>query len=202
MTLGELARLFNQRLHTGAALTVVPMANFMRAMRFDDTGLGWVPLSPNLRDGVAVSLYPEAGLIEGAALSVGRGTPTPFGVIGAPWIDGRILTGDLRATGLAATFTPVRYVPTEGPYRGSLCEGVRIERQPAATRPGEIGLALALVLHRHYPTQFRIDAIRASIGSREVADMLDAEQSLGDIERVVEAQNLGFARERASVLLY
>ncbi|WP_174242096.1 MULTISPECIES: exo-beta-N-acetylmuramidase NamZ domain-containing protein [Burkholderia] len=202
MTLGELARLFNARLRIGAALTVVPMANYTRTMRFDDTGLGWVPPSPNLRDGAAVSLYPETGLIEGAALSVGRGTPTPFGVIGAPWIDGRILASDLRAMGLAATFTPVRFVPTEGPYRGKLCDGVRIERRSGATRPGEIGLALALTLHQRYPAQFQIDAIRVSIGSREVTDMLEAGQPLDEIERVVEAQNAVFARERAMFLLY
>ncbi|WP_409364359.1 serine hydrolase [Burkholderia sp. Bp8991] len=202
MTLGELARLFNDRLHVGAALTVVPMAHYARAMRFGDTGLGQVPPSPNLRDGAALSLYPETGLIEGAAVSVGRGTATPFGVVGAPWIDGRILADDLRAMRLDATFSPVRFVPAEGPYRGRVCEGVRIERPPGATRPGEIGLALALALHRRYPAQFRIDAIRASIGSREVADMLEAGRSLDEIERVVDAQNAAFARERAAFLLY
>ncbi|MBY4866540.1 exo-beta-N-acetylmuramidase NamZ domain-containing protein [Burkholderia anthina] len=202
MTLGELARLFNDRLHIGAALSVVPMANYVRAMRFDDTGLGWVPPSPNLRDGAALSRYPETGLIEGAAVSVGRGTATPFGVVGAPWIDARILADDLRAMRLHATFSPVRFVPAEGPYHGRLCEGVRIERLPGATRPGEIGLALALVLHRRYPAQFRIDAIRASVGSREVADMLEAGRSLDDIERVVDAQDAVFTRERAAFLLY
>ncbi len=202
MTLGELARLFNDRLHIGAALTVVPMANYVRAMRFGDTGLGWVPPSPNLRDGAAMSLYPETGLIEGAAVSVGRGTETPFGVVGAPWIDGRILAGDLRAMRLDATFSTVRFVPAEGPYRGRVCEGVRIERPPGAARPGEIGLALALALHRRYPARFRIDAIRASVGSREVADMLEAGRSLDEIERVVVAQDAAFAPERAAFLLY
>ncbi|ORT85122.1 serine hydrolase [Burkholderia puraquae] len=202
MTLGELARLFNERRQIGAALTVVPMANYARAMRFDDTGLGRVPPSPNLRDGTALSLYPETGLIEGAAVSVGRGTATPFGVVGAPWIDARILADDLRAMRLDATFSPVRFVPTEGPYRGRLCEGVRIERRPGAARPGEIGLALALALHRRYPAQFRIGAIRASVGSHEVADMLEAGRSLDEIERVVAAQEAAFARERAAFLLY
>lgn len=202
MTLGELARLFNDRLHIGAALTVVPMANYARAMRFDDTGLGRVPPSPNLRDDAALSLYPETGLVEGAAVSVGRGTATPFGVVGAPWIDGRVLTDDLRAMRLDATFSPVRFVPTEGPHRGRICEGVRIERPQGPARPGVIGLALALALHRRYPAQFRIDAIRASIGSREVADMLETGRSLDEMERVVEAQNAAFARERASFLLY
>lgn len=202
MTLGELARLFNDRLHIGAALDVVPMANYVRAMRFDDTGLGWVPPSPNLRDGAALSLYPETGLVEGAAVSVGRGTAMPFGVVGAPWIDARILVDDLRAMRLGATFSPVRFVPAEGPYRGRLCEGVRIERLSGATRAGEIGLALALALHRRYPSRFRIDAIRASVGSREVADMLEAGRSLDDIERVVDAQDAAFARERAAFLRY
>ncbi|MBE0629407.1 MAG: DUF1343 domain-containing protein, partial [Burkholderia vietnamiensis] len=171
MTIGELARLFNDRLQIGATLSVVPLANYARTMRFDDTGLGWLPPSPNLRDTAALSLYPETGLVEGAAVSVGRGTATPFSVVGAPWIDARSVADDLRAMRLAATFSPVRFVPTEGPYRGRLCEGVRIERLPGATRPGEIGLALALALHRRYPARFRIDAIRASVGSREVADM-------------------------------
>ncbi|HDR8979879.1 TPA: DUF1343 domain-containing protein [Burkholderia vietnamiensis] len=202
MTIGELARLFNDRLQIGATLSVVPLANYARTMRFDDTGLGWLPPSPNLRDTAALSLYPETGLVEGAAVSVGRGTATPFSVVGAPWIDARSVADDLRAMRLAATFSPVRFVPTEGPYRGRLCEGVRIERLPGATRPGEIGLALALVLHRRYPARFRIDAIRASVGSREVADMLEAGRSLDDIEAFVAAQNAAFAPERAAFLLY
>ncbi|AOJ77335.1 serine hydrolase [Burkholderia ubonensis] len=202
MTIGELARLFNDRLQIGATLSVVPLANYARTMRFEDTGLGWVPPSPNLRDATALSLYPDLGLVEGADVSVGRGTATPFGVIGAPWIDARSVADDLRAMRLAATFSPVRFVPTEGPYRGRLCEGVRIERLPGATRPGEIGLALALALHRRYPARFRIDAIRASVGSREVADMLEAGRSLDDIEALAAAQNAAFAPERAAFLLY
>ncbi|WP_346268367.1 serine hydrolase [Burkholderia vietnamiensis] len=202
MTIGELARLFNDRLQIGATLSVVPLANYARTMRFDDTGLGWLPPSPNLRDTAALSLYPETGLVEGAAVSVGRGTATPFSVVGAPWIDARSVADDLRAMRLAATFSPVRFVPTEGQYRGRLCEGVRIERLPGATRPGEIGLALALALHRRYPARFRIDAIRASVGSREVADMLEAGRSLDDIEALVAAQNAAFAPERAAFLLY
>lgn len=129
---------------------------------------------------------------------MGRGTATPFGVVDAPWINGRTLAGDLRVTGLGATFTLVRFVPSGGTYRGRLCEGVRIKRRPGARRPGEIGLAIAMALHRRYPVQFPIDAIRASIESREVADMLEVRQPLDEIEHVVEAQNAVFARERAT----
>ncbi|WP_404843024.1 DUF1343 domain-containing protein [Burkholderia thailandensis] len=178
------------------------MENYRRWMRYGDTGLGGLPPSPNLRDAAALSLYPDIGLVEGADVSVGRGTATPFGVLGAPWIDGRALADDLRAMHLSATFTPARFVPTEGPYRGALCEGVRIERLPGPVRPGRIGLAVALALHRRYPDRFRIDAIRASVGSRAVADMLADGRPLDEIEQVVATQNAAFSRERAAYLLY
>ncbi|AVR06462.1 serine hydrolase [Burkholderia thailandensis] len=202
MTIGELAKLFDDRLRIGADLVVVPMENYRRWMRYGDTGLGGLPPSPNLRDAAALSLYPDIGLVEGADVSVGRGTATPFGVLGAPWIDGRALADDLRAMHLSATFTPARFVPTEGPYRGALCEGVRIERLPGPVRPGRIGLAVALALHRRYPDRFRIDAIRASVGSRAVADMLADGRPLDEIEQVVDTQNAAFSRERAAYLLY
>ncbi|CAN0625431.1 conserved exported protein of unknown function [Burkholderia multivorans] len=167
-----------------------------------ETGLGWVPPSPNLRDAVALSLYPDVGMVEGADVSVGRGTVTPFGVVGAPWIDGRALADDLRAMHVNAEFAPTRFVPAEGTYRGALCEGVRIVRLPGAMQPGAVGYALALALHRRYPDRFRIDAIRASVGSRAVADMLEAGRPLDAIERVADAQSAAFVRERAAYLLY
>ncbi|MFA8393128.1 exo-beta-N-acetylmuramidase NamZ domain-containing protein [Burkholderia ubonensis] len=202
MTVGELATLFNQRLRIGADLTVVPMQHYRRSMRFEDTGLGWVPPSPNLRDAAALSLYPDLGLVEGADVSVGRGTATPFGVIGAPWIDGRALADDLRAMHVNATFAPIRFVPAEGTHRGALCEGVRIARSAGTVQPGAVGLALALALHRRYPERFRIDAIRASVGSQAVADLLRDGRPLDEIERVVAAQDAAFARERDAFLLY
>ncbi|KVT41293.1 exo-beta-N-acetylmuramidase NamZ domain-containing protein [Burkholderia ubonensis] len=202
MTVGELAQLFNDRLRIGAELAVMPMQNYRRGMRFDDTGLGWVPPSPNLRDPVALSLYPDVGLVEGADVSAGRGTATPFGVVGAPWIDGRALADDLRAMHLNATFAPTRFVPAEGAHRGALCEGVRIARTPGPLQPGALGLALALALHRRYPERFRIDAIRASVGSHVIADMLNDGRPLDEIEKVADAQNAVFARERATYLLY
>ncbi|MCV9916989.1 DUF1343 domain-containing protein, partial [Burkholderia pseudomallei] len=82
------------------------------------------------------------------------------------------------------------------------CEGVRIERLPGPVRPGRIGLAVALALHRRYPDRFRIDAIRASVGSRAVADMLADGRPLDEIEQVVDTQNPPFSPQRAAYLLY
>lgn len=160
MTVGERARLFNDRLGIGADLVVVPMAQYRRAMRYGDTGLGWVPISPNLRDAEALSLYADVGLVEGAEVSVGRGTAMPFRVVGAPWIDAQALARELNALDTGAIFRPTRFVPAEGPHRGTLCAGVTIQRSSRPGRPGRIGLALALVLHRRYPTHFRIEAIQ------------------------------------------
>jgi uncharacterized protein YbbC (DUF1343 family) len=86
MTVGELARLFNGEKRLGARLTVIPMVGYGRDMWYDETGLHWVDPSPNLRSLTAAALYPGVALAEGANVSVGRGTATPFELLGAPWM--------------------------------------------------------------------------------------------------------------------
>jgi uncharacterized protein YbbC (DUF1343 family) len=86
MTLGELARMYNRVFGIGADLTVVPMAGWSRQLWFDETGLPWLPPSPNLRRLEAAVLYPGTVLLEGTNLSEGRGTGFPFEQTGAPWL--------------------------------------------------------------------------------------------------------------------
>lgn len=202
MTIGELARLLNDQLHIGAALQVVAMEQYDRAMRFANTGLGWVPPSPNLRDFAALERYPDVGLIEGASISVGRGTSTPFGIVGAPWMDGVAVARELNALDTGATYTPVHFVPAEGPYHGRSCSGVAIHLVSALTRPGRIGLALARVLSQRYPEHFKLEAIRTSVGSETVWAMLRDGVSLDAIERAYVAQVDAFLSQRAAYLLY
>ena len=202
MTNGELARLLNDQLHIGAALQVVAMEQYDRAMRFASTGLGWVPPSPNLRDFAALERYPDVGLIEGASISVGRGTSTPFGIVGAPWMDGVAVARELNALDTGATYTPVHFVPAEGPYHGRSCSGVAIHLVSALTRPGRIGLALARVLSQRYPEHFKLEAIRTSVGSETVWAMLRDGVSLDAIERAYVAQVDAFLSQRAAYLLY
>jgi uncharacterized protein YbbC (DUF1343 family) len=202
MMIGELARLLNDQLHIGAALHVVAMEQYDRAMRFANTGLGWVPPSPNLRDFAALERYPDVGLIEGASVSVGRGTSAPFGMVGAPWMDGAAVAQELNALDTGATYTPVHFVPAEGPYHGRSCSGVAIHRTSALTRPGRIGLALARVLSVRYPEHFKLEAIRTSVGSETVWAMLRDGVSLDAIEHTVIAQTDVFLSERAAYLLY
>src|SRR5208282_2536208 len=91
MTLGELAKMFNAERHIGVQLEVVAMEGWQPGDWFDSTGLGWVNPSPNLRDLTEATLYPGVALIEGTNVSVGRGTDTPFEVLGAPWMKSREL---------------------------------------------------------------------------------------------------------------
>src|SRR4030042_5276702 len=113
MTVGELARMFNQRHGIGAALEIVPMEGLSRAMYWDETGLPWVMPSPNMPTLDTAIVYPGTVLFEGTMLSEGRGTTRPFELIGAPWLDGELLAERLNDAGLAGVyFRPASFEPT------------------------------------------------------------------------------------------
>lgn len=155
LTIGELARLQNERdIHCD--LAVVPLQDWSRQMWYDETGLPFVPSSPNLPTLAAMTLYPGACLIEGTNLSEGRGTTRPFEYIGAPWIEAESLAGQLNRLDLAgARFRPVYFAPTFSKYQGELCAGAHVyvtdrERfQPVAAM-----LQVLQTLKRSYPDRF------------------------------------------------
>src|SRR5262249_53568978 len=118
MTVGELARLYNEERHLSADVRVIKMDLWSRAMWFDSTGQVWVNPSPNMRSLTEASLYPGIGLLETTNLSVGRGTDTPFEVIGAPWIDGQKLAAALNARHISGVrFVPVRFTPAASVFK-------------------------------------------------------------------------------------
>ncbi|WP_248795470.1 serine hydrolase [Pseudomonas sp. MWU13-2105] len=204
MTVGELASLFNHNKHIGADLRVVAMRGYRRAMTFADTGLGWVPLSPNLRTLPQLDLYPDVALLEGANLSVGRGTAHPFEWIGAPWIDASRLANALNARATGVHFEKIDFVPSESTWRGQLCHGVSIVRDPtAAPRPvASLGLTLLVTLHELYPETFDLAATRASIGSQAVWQAIHDGAS-PDAAQALDATALErFARLRQENLRY
>ena len=117
LTMGEIARLFNGEAKIGADLTVIAMRNWRRDAWFDQTGLGWVNPSPNMRNLYEATMYPGLGAFESTNISVGRGTDTPFEQIGAPWIDGAKLADALNARQLAGVrFYPVRFTPLSSKF--------------------------------------------------------------------------------------
>src|SRR5712691_5246959 len=119
ITIGEFARLAAAERKIPVKLTVVPMEGWERSRWFDETGLPWVNPSPNIRTLTQALLYSGIGLLEATNLSVGRGTDTPFELIGAPWIDGSKLAEALNRAGLAGVrFVPVRFTPKSSKFAG------------------------------------------------------------------------------------
>jgi uncharacterized protein YbbC (DUF1343 family) len=124
MTIGELARLFNEAFAIGVRLDVVPLGGWKREMYFDETGLPWVMPSPNLPTLESTVVYPGAVLFEGTMLSEGRGTTRPFELIGAPWIDGDRLADAMNARRLPGVhFRPVFFEPTFQKHARQTCGG-------------------------------------------------------------------------------
>ncbi len=159
MTAGELARMFNAERGVGADLEVVPVEGWDPATRFDGTGLPWVNPSPNMRSPAQALLYPGVGLIEFTNVSVGRGTPSPFEHIGAPWIhDGR-LAQRLRAQNLPGVeVLPARFTPDASVYKGEDCAGVRFYLSDREHfRPLDLGIELMRALHALHPRTFTLE---------------------------------------------
>ena len=159
MTLGELAKMFNAERKINAKLTVVPMEGWQRGDWFDSTGLAWVNPSPNLRSVTEAALYPGVALIEGTNVSVGRGTDTPFELVGAPWIKSRELAAYLNGRGIAGVrFVPITFTPAASVYNGQKCEGVNIvlTERNALDAP-ELGIELAAALRKLYATDFKME---------------------------------------------
>jgi uncharacterized protein YbbC (DUF1343 family)/CubicO group peptidase (beta-lactamase class C family) len=176
MTLGELAKMFNAERKINAKLTVVPMEGWQRGDWFDSTGLEWVNPSPNLRSVTEAALYPGVALIEGTNVSVGRGTDTPFEVVGAPWIKSREMAAYLNSRGIAGVrFVPVAFTPTAAVYGGVKCEGVNIvlTERNAVDAP-ELGMELAAALRKIYPADFKMERMAELLVNQAALDGLVA----------------------------
>lgn len=204
MTLGELARLFNEENGIGADLDVVEARDWRRDMWFDETGLPWVNPSPNMRNMVQAALYPGIGAIEGTNISVGRGTDTPFEQIGAPWIDGVELAAYLNRRGLAGIrFYPVSFTPASSKYAKQPCQGVfMIVTDRRTLQPVRAGVEIAAALATLYGKAFEILGTENLLGSRAALVDLAAGR---DPEAVVSSWNRDVARWRllrAKYLIY
>jgi uncharacterized protein YbbC (DUF1343 family) len=162
MTLGELARYFNGEKRIGAQLTVIPMRNWQRTEWFDETWLPWTNPSPNLKSGTEEALYSGVAFLDGANVSVGRGTALPFEQVGAPYIDGPKLAAYLAARNIpGVSFTPITFT-ADKPYlcSAATCQGVAITLtdRDALDSP-ELGIELVSALHHLYPEQFQLDKV-------------------------------------------
>jgi len=176
MTLGELAQLFNVERKIGARLRVISMQGWLRGDWFDSTGVTWTNPSPNLRSVNEAILYPGVAMIEGTNISVGRGTDTPFELIGAPWIDPRALAEFLNARMIPGLrFVPITFTPVSGPYGNQRCGGVNIivTERNVFDSP-ELGLELASALRTLYPNDWKIDKMIELVANRQIFNELVA----------------------------
>ncbi|MEA2488576.1 MAG: hypothetical protein QOH21_368 [Acidobacteriota bacterium] len=170
-TVGELAQLFRDERHIDVDLTVVAVKNWNHEQWQDEAGLPWINTSPNMRSLEAAALYPGIGLLE-RAISVGRGTDTPFEILGAPYIDGAALiaaVGPLPGVRL----DPVRFTPTASVHKGEPCGGVRITiTDRRALRSVDVGLAIAAALVRLYGAKFPLDELQPLLRHKATLERL------------------------------
>ena len=204
MTLGELARLFNEEKPIGASLSVVPAANWRRDLWYDETGLTWINPSPNMRNLNQATLYPGIGAIEYSNISVGRGTDQPFEQIGAPWIDGRGLAQALNARGLAGIrFYPVAFTPTASKFANEACQGVfMVITNRAALQPVRLGLEVAAALWKLHGEAYRMENTDRLLGSTALLERVRTGEDPARVAASWSAAEARWRLLRAKYLLY
>ncbi|MCZ7540949.1 MAG: DUF1343 domain-containing protein [Anaerolineae bacterium] len=213
MTIGEIARLLNETFGIGCPLEVVPMSGWERGMWFDQTGLPFVPPSPNLPTLQSLTLYPGTCLVEGTNLSEGRGTTRPFEYIGAPWIDAEDLAQRLNDLALPGVrFRPVYFVPAFSKHRDQPCQGVHLYVQDREQfQPITVTLHLLACIRSAYPDHFAwhepwtcgghypIDLLS---GGSAVREHLDSGRPVAELVDGWAGALRAFCDCRARVLLY
>ena len=204
MTIGELGQLFNEQRKIGCDLRVIKMDGWRRTMWLDETNLTWVNPSPNMRSLTEATLYPGVGLLETTNVSVGRGTDTPFEVVGAPWIDGPKLAAHLnnqRIPGLR--FVPVRFTPKASVHKGEECGGINIiVTDRARFRPVISGLEIAVALRKLYPSDWKVDSYLRLLVNSDTLERLKRGESAADIARTWVPRLDEFRSARTKMLLY
>jgi len=204
LTIGELGQLFNKQRNIGADLRVIKMDGWRRSMWFDETSLTWINPSPNMRSLTEATLYPGVGLLETTNVSVGRGTDTPFEVVGAPWIQGDKLAEYLNQRSVAGVrFVPVRFRPNASVFKNEDCSGINIiVTDRSQFRPLLAGIEIASALRTLYPRDWKIDSYLRLLVNTNTLERLKR----GDAPReIVNSWNTSleqFRRARSEVLLY
>ena len=203
MTIGELAQMYNAEHGGRAQLTVIKLENWRRDLWLDQTGLPWINPSPNMRSLTEAILYPGIGLLE-SVVSVGRGTDTPFEVIGAPYIEDVKLAEELNNAGLAGVrFIPIRFTPKASVHKDQSCAGVNIlltDRDKCNVV--EVGIQIAKTLYRLYPTNFNAEKMSHLLLHPATVEAIKANRPLNEIHISWQQEFAEFQKRRSKYLLY
>jgi uncharacterized protein YbbC (DUF1343 family) len=203
MTIGELARMCNVERNCKTDLTVVQVENWQRDAWFDQTGQPWINQSPNMRNLTEAILYPGIGLLE-SVMSVGRGTDTPFEVVGAPYVDDVKLAEALNGAGLPGVrFVPIEFTPTYSVHKDKPCKGVYVmltDRDRCSVV--DVGLVIAETMCRLYPKDFDPDKMRHLLLHPPTFEAVKADKSLKEIHALWQKDLEEFVLRRAKYLIY
>ncbi|HVC83022.1 MAG TPA: DUF1343 domain-containing protein [Chloroflexota bacterium] len=213
LSVGEHAGMLNEELALSLDLTVIPMRGWQRAMWYDQTGIPWMPLSPNMPALATLILYPGTCLLEGTNLSEGRGTTIPFEVVGAPWLRAEALVRRLRAANLPGIgFRSTPFVPVFSKHAGQVCQGVQmhiLDRDQLDA--SALGVHLLAALREIHPVEFAWrppskESNRAPIdllaGGPHLREQLDRDLPAEQIVASWKPDLQGFRTARKAYLLY
>jgi uncharacterized protein YbbC (DUF1343 family) len=205
-TAGELAQWYNETAHLGAKVKVIPMIGWTRTMLWEQTGLHFIPPSPNIRSPTEALLYSGLGMFEATNLSVGRGTSRPFEVIGAPWIKGKNLIRRLRQEKFPGVrFRRTAFIPTKDLYEGELCSGIDISvTDPLSVRPVDLFVRISFILRELYPNDFQLrwPEIARVTGTFDFEKTYQNKQPVSDVLNAFHESAAQFAGDREKFLLY
>lgn len=215
MTIGELARLFNDAYGINCDLEVIPMRGWDRRMLFADTALVWVAPSPNLPTPVSALVYPGQVIWEGTNISEGRGTTQPFELFGAPFIDPHAIADSLDREDLqGALLRVVEFEPTSNKWQGSICRGFQIHVQDELRyKPYRTSLALLQAVMRchgelfewkqpPYEYEYQKLPIDLILGGPTIRERLAEMVPVGELEAEWQDALSEFDRQRRYFLMY
>ena len=204
LTIGELGMMMNKERRIGADVRVVKMENWSRAQWFDETSQVWINPSPNMRSLTEATLYPGIGLLETTNVSVGRGTDTPFEIVGAPWIDAQKLASYLNSRNIGGVrFVPVRFKPNASVFKDENCNGINIVIVDRARfNSVRTGIEIAVALRRLFPAGWQTDRYNRLLVNGEIFEMVKRGDAPEAIEKAWQRNLDEFKKRRASFLLY
>ena len=204
LTIGELGMMMNAERKIGADLRVIKMENWSRSQWFDETNQTWINPSPNMRSLTEATLYPGIGLLETTNLSVGRGTDTPFEVVGAPWLDGQKLAKHLNERNLKGVrFVPIKFKPNASVFKDENVGGINIiitDRN--AFESVRTGIEIAAALRKLYPNDWQVEKYARLLVNAEILEKVKAGIAPEEIEKSWQKNLTEFKVRRASFLLY
>lgn len=204
MTVGELARLFKAELAIDVDLQVIAMRGWQRSDFFEATGLPWINPSPNIRNVTEALLYPGIGLLEKTNLSVGRGTETPFEIIGAPWLDGAALAIRLNKANLSGvSFEAIEFTPESSKFADELCHGIRLTiTDRTQFEPLQVGFEIARQLALGYPGTWEVRDYAKLLANDKTQQAVEKGQPYANILAAYSDGLAAFRERRKQYLMY